>query len=246
MIEISAWILVLLIQLLFVGSVATGHIVFQQRAQVHRYRQEIAALEAKVAKFEAPPPPPPPPEQASSSAAPSPRLIFLSEQDVAAATRPAEDSNKDMEDGEQTLDALCVQLLKCNQEMTNVLDTVLERSADLGVKLGALKGAESVSDGLKNGIQGAIDQVRQSDDALVTASDKGLELEESLRFLQTKVVDSQASVSMIDHMSLNEILTARVDGRSEDEMARLREEVRQRLRAVVHEDDPAVEMKSAT
>ncbi|MEM7674817.1 MAG: hypothetical protein AAF449_02310 [Myxococcota bacterium] len=223
MIEISAWVLVFLVQLLFVGSVAAVHIIVQQRAIGQNYRQKIAKLEAHLESLKAPPPPSPPIEVSPSS-----RLIFLSEQDIAAATRSSGGASES--DSERSLEDLCARLLKGNQEMTNVLDTVLERSASLGVNLGSLKGAEGLSAELKKAIQSAIDLVRQSDEALVQASDKGLELEETLRFLQTKVV-SPSPASEIDFASLNEILSARIDGRSEDEVARLRDTVRQRLKA---------------
>ena len=133
--------------------------------------------------------------------------------------------------------ALCAQLLEKNEMLTNALNSVLERSAELGMKLGNLKGSSNIDEDGKALVQEMIDHTRDSDEVLVDASDKGMEVDETVRHMQTLLgsVKPVQAGQTVDHVSLNEILMARADGQTEEELARLREEVRQRLLA----PDPA-------
>ena len=238
MIEVSLWIPVVVVEILVIVAILV--VVFARRERFRRQVlvRKIKKLETELAEGggaqEAPPDEPEPQAEAEADPEPDaesdpepdtpPRLVLLSNEDVEASTRPPADE----EDG-PTPQELCDKAIEGNQWLSDQLNSVLERSAALGMQLGAIKSREGLDEETKTQIQMAIDHMRETDEVLVEAADKGIELDETLRFVQSKT--EAATAVDVDNVSLNEILMARAEGQTEDELTTLREEVRQRLLA---------------
>ena len=236
MIEVSMWFPVIVAEFMLVAMILVVVLIVNGRTVQARLRQKIADLREELESAQIPldiEADEPKPEPAPASAAPEPeapagepKLVLMSQDDVNAATRPKSEG-----DDEETAEQLCQKLLDATNDQTNKLNSVLERSAALGMKLGAIKSSEQLDDETKSQVQLAIDHMRETDEVLVEAADKGMELEETIRHLQTQ--SGGGGAGGVDHVSLNEILMARGDGQTEDELEALREEVRQRLLAGV-------------
>ncbi len=228
MVSISLWTIVGVAQAVIVVIGGLGFFALRFRSQRKRLLDEIQRLEEELSRT---------PDKVSLDAEPdaadrivtgSLQIVLLSQEDVDSATRPQR--------GEPTTpDELCQQLLRQNQELSNSLNQMLEQSAELGMKLGSIRSVDSLDEAVKTEIQEAIDQLRTSDERLVEAADAGIAFEETIRHLQDV---TGAVEGPLDHVGLNEILMARADGQSEEELAQLREEVRQRLLGTSEQSAP--------
>ena len=241
MIEVSLWLLVGFAEILFVAALAFVLMMLLHRSKCRLLETKIEKLKKELATNQGPPDldDPEPSEDEAAPPEPAvagpPQLILLSQDDVAASTRPQPQA-AEASDGESEGEAagapssgdVYEQLLERNQVLTNSLNTLLEKSAELAMKLGGIHGTEGLDPVVKTEIQDAIDQMRGSDEILVEAADKGMEIDETVRHMQS-TANEKEDETPVDHVALNEILMARADGQTEEELEQLREEVRQRL-----------------
>ena len=163
----------------------------------------------------------------------APEEAEASESDAEAASDNEAEGDSGGTAGGESPEQVIESLIERNQELNNELNQVLERSAELTMKIGGVRSTEGVGQEAKDKLQEVLDHLRDTDEVLVSASDKGMELDERIRFLQTLPSghDGGGGGVHVDHVSLNEILMARADGQTEEELEKLREEVRNRLLA---------------
>ncbi len=231
MIEVSLWLLVIVVEFVLVLVVVSVAIVLRANAVGARLRARITELQEELAASQIPVDLDHEIEEPVADEAPEvvgvTKLVLMSQADVDAAQRPTPEPGEG-----ESIEELLKKLLEKTEAQTNHLNSVLERSASLGMKLGALHGTEGLDEETKSQIQLAIDHMRETDEVLVEAADQGMEVDETIRHAQTKVEEQCGGTGpVVDHVALNEILMARADGQTEEELEQLREEVRQRLLA---------------
>lgn len=242
MIEISLWVPVIALELGIVLIMAVAGMAWRNRQQRLAYEEEIARLgrahKDGSASTDVSPEATGPVASSNDVGAPAAddegletpgpaRLVLLSAEDVSAATPPVGPDAATTAD-QTNVAELLAGLVERNQALTDRLNGLLERSAELGVQLGSLHGMAGLPDEGKERIQLAIDYTRETDNVLVEASDAGMEIDESIRYLAS-LSEISGPAAEVDHVSLNEILMARADGQTEEELAQLREEVKKRL-----------------
>lgn len=228
MIEISLWVLVVMIEVLVVTTGLAFFFGYRVRSQRRRFERRVGELQAAL-------------NEAQSSVSldvdfalddqtesldppigRSLRPVLLSDQDVAAAAR------SEGRGGGADSSELLATAIDGHQWLNDRFNSVLERSQALAtLLLKATKSGVLVDEATRTQLQLAIDHMRETDEILASIADKGVELDETLHFLQATTL--APGRGPVDRVSLNEILIARAEGQTEAELTALRQEVRLRL-----------------
>lgn len=227
----AMWLLVGLGEAVVLLLIILGAVYWAGLSKRMALNRTIDRLKGELEEALREPEPEPEPEEPEPEEPEDPRLVLLEEDELEEIFSDVKDTSEALKALISALSEKISTLQAKSRTLQEGIETLLTQHAETATLVGGIKGSDDTPDDVKERLQGVIDRMREADDLIIAASDTGLESDDELVAMLGVLEpyssgETKLAPPMVASFAVNELLIARSEQQSEEEMEAIKERIR--------------------